>query len=65
MSRLGQQDVGHEGVITGRDALSLRSSMCSLQGLICDATPRSHPVSTPINLYMASVLSNVIHYFCR
>ncbi|MFB7156363.1 hypothetical protein [Lysinibacillus sp. NPDC056232] len=40
MSRLGQQDVGHEGVITGCDALSLRSSICSLQGLICDADPQ-------------------------
>ncbi len=28
--RLSQKDVDHEGVITGRDALSLR------QGLICD-----------------------------
>ncbi|MBG9455331.1 hypothetical protein ABE61_14935 [Lysinibacillus sphaericus] len=27
MSRLGQHDVGHEGVITGRDAFSLRSSI--------------------------------------
>ncbi|MEY9970213.1 hypothetical protein ABH966_000575 [Lysinibacillus sp. RC46] len=33
MSRLGQHDVGHEGVITGCDALSLRSSICWLQGL--------------------------------
>jgi len=40
MSRLGQQDVGHEGVITGRDVFSLRSSACSLQGLICDADPQ-------------------------
>ncbi|GAB0170061.1 hypothetical protein LSPCS325_34980 [Lysinibacillus sp. CTST325] len=40
MSRLGQHDVGHEGVITGRDGFSLRSPMCSLQGLICDADPR-------------------------
>ncbi|PJO41971.1 hypothetical protein CWD94_20860 [Lysinibacillus xylanilyticus] len=40
MSRLGQQDVGHEGVITGCDVLSLRSPMCSLQGLICDANPQ-------------------------
>ncbi|AVK86110.1 hypothetical protein C3943_22710 [Lysinibacillus sp. B2A1] len=45
MSRLGQQEVGHEGVITGRDAFSLRSLICSLQGLICDAeSPRSHSV---------------------
>ncbi|KOS62366.1 hypothetical protein AN161_12255 [Lysinibacillus sp. FJAT-14222] len=40
MSRLGQHDVGHEGVITRRDAFSLRSSMCSLQGLIFDANPQ-------------------------
>ncbi|KOS61154.1 hypothetical protein AN161_19435 [Lysinibacillus sp. FJAT-14222] len=45
MSRLGQQmffarkrsgsgtDVGHEGVITGRDALSLRSSIADPQGV--------------------------------
>ncbi|MFB7158558.1 hypothetical protein [Lysinibacillus sp. NPDC056232] len=33
MSRLGQHDVGHEGVITGCDAISLRSPICSLQGL--------------------------------
>jgi len=25
MSRLGQQEVGHEGVVTGRDDFSLRS----------------------------------------
>ena len=28
-----QQDVGHEGVITGRDALSLRSSIADPQGV--------------------------------
>jgi len=33
MSRLGRHDVGHEGVITGRDALSLRSSHASPQGV--------------------------------
>ncbi|MGY3186372.1 hypothetical protein ACVWXS_001073 [Lysinibacillus sp. TE18511] len=33
MSRLGLHDVGHEGVITGRDALSLRSSIANLQGV--------------------------------
>jgi len=27
-------DVGHEGVITGRDGFSLRSPMCSLKGLM-------------------------------
>ncbi|MGE7912795.1 hypothetical protein [Lysinibacillus xylanilyticus] len=38
--RQQQQDVGREGVITGRDGFSLRSSACSLQGLICDADPQ-------------------------
>ncbi|KMY29598.1 hypothetical protein ACZ11_21135 [Lysinibacillus xylanilyticus] len=33
MSRLGQQDVGHEGVITGRDDFSLRSSIANPQGV--------------------------------
>ncbi|MFE3575867.1 hypothetical protein [Lysinibacillus sp. NPDC059133] len=33
MSRLGLHDVGHEGVITGRDGFSLRSSVGSLQSL--------------------------------
>jgi len=33
MSRLGQQDVGHEGVITGCDAFSLRSSNADPQGV--------------------------------
>ncbi|MGA3599478.1 hypothetical protein ACPCXA_05180 [Lysinibacillus agricola] len=33
MSRLGQRDVGHEGVITGRDVLSLRSSITDPQGV--------------------------------
>ncbi|MFJ5564082.1 hypothetical protein [Lysinibacillus xylanilyticus] len=39
--RQQQQDVGHEGVITGRDGFSLRSSI--------RWSPRSRPVSTPIN----------------
>ena len=30
---LGQQDVGHEGVITGRDGFSLRSSIADPQGV--------------------------------
>jgi len=32
-SRLGRHDVGHEGVITGRDALSLRSSIADPRGV--------------------------------
>ncbi|MGE7916741.1 hypothetical protein [Lysinibacillus xylanilyticus] len=31
--RQQQQDVGHEGVITGRDALSLRSPIANPQGV--------------------------------
>ncbi|MFB7160307.1 hypothetical protein [Lysinibacillus sp. NPDC056232] len=34
----GQQDVGHEGVITGRDAFSLRSSI----SLIPKESPSLH-----------------------
>ncbi|MFB7158456.1 hypothetical protein [Lysinibacillus sp. NPDC056232] len=30
----GQHDVGHEGVITGCDALSLRSSIADPQGVV-------------------------------
>ena len=33
MSRLGQKDVGHEDVITGCDAFSLRSSIADPQGV--------------------------------
>ncbi|MEY9975373.1 hypothetical protein [Lysinibacillus sp. RC79] len=33
MSRLGQHDVGHEDVITGRDGFSLRSSIANPQGV--------------------------------
>ncbi|MFB7155258.1 hypothetical protein [Lysinibacillus sp. NPDC056232] len=33
MSRLGQHDVGHEGVITGRDGFSLRSPIANPQGV--------------------------------
>jgi len=34
MSRLGQPDAGHEGVITGRDGFSLRSSIANPQGVV-------------------------------
>ncbi|GAB0169628.1 hypothetical protein LSPCS325_30650 [Lysinibacillus sp. CTST325] len=42
MRRLGQHDVGHEGVITGCDDFSLRSSIAYPQGV---AQP-------PINLFI-------------
>ncbi|MEY9978397.1 hypothetical protein ABH968_003357 [Lysinibacillus sp. RC79] len=64
MSRFGQHEVGHEGVITGRDALSLRSPAGSLQGLICDADPQgvaqSERRSTYIHRYVST---NVIQDF--
>ncbi|MGY3186640.1 hypothetical protein ACVWXS_001342 [Lysinibacillus sp. TE18511] len=51
MSRLGLHDVGHEGVITGRDALSLRSTIADPQGV---AQP---PLQST---YMVYVLTNAI-----
>ncbi|MFJ6265934.1 hypothetical protein ACIQGW_13135 [Lysinibacillus xylanilyticus] len=33
MSHLGQHDVGHEGVITGCDGFSLRSSIADPRGV--------------------------------
>ncbi|WP_068984939.1 hypothetical protein [Lysinibacillus xylanilyticus] len=43
--RQQQHDVGHEGVITGRDALSLRSSIANPQGV-----PQSPLQSTLTNV---------------
>ncbi|MFJ6264768.1 hypothetical protein ACIQGW_07055 [Lysinibacillus xylanilyticus] len=40
MSRLGQHDVGHEGVITGCDGFSLRSSIADPQG-VAQSPPQS------------------------
>jgi len=42
------QDVGHEGVITGRDAFSLRSPPASLAFLYCGSL-RSRPAGTKVN----------------
>ncbi|MFE3577677.1 hypothetical protein, partial [Lysinibacillus sp. NPDC059133] len=68
MSRLGQQmffarkrsgsstDVGHEGVITGRDAFSLRSSI----SLIPKESPSLHSNQL---IYIVDVLTKVIHKF--
>ncbi|MFB7158709.1 hypothetical protein [Lysinibacillus sp. NPDC056232] len=52
MSRLGQHDVGHEGVITGCDGFSLRSSIANprgvaqppLQSTICQLCIFSHVI---------------------
>jgi len=49
-------DVGHEGVITGRDALSLRSSIADPQGVV-------QPPLQSIYIHKAYVLKNVIHNF--
>ncbi|MEY9972380.1 hypothetical protein ABH966_002754 [Lysinibacillus sp. RC46] len=61
MSRLGQRDVGHEGVITGRDGFSLRSPMRSLQGLICDANPQGVAQSPLQSTYSQVVSFNKCH----
>ncbi|MFB7159044.1 hypothetical protein [Lysinibacillus sp. NPDC056232] len=52
----GQQDVGHEGVITGRDAFSLRSSI----SLIPKESPSLHSNQL---IYIVDVLTKVIHKF--
>ncbi|MCL1695429.1 MULTISPECIES: hypothetical protein [unclassified Lysinibacillus] len=54
--RQQQQDVDHEGVITGRDAFSLRSSI----SLIPKESPRLHSNQL---IYIVNVLTKVIHYF--
>ncbi|GAB0167114.1 hypothetical protein LSPCS325_05510 [Lysinibacillus sp. CTST325] len=56
MSRLGQHDVSHEGVITGRDAFSLRSSISLI--------PKELPILHSNQLiYIVYVLPKVIHDF--
>ncbi|MFE3574569.1 hypothetical protein [Lysinibacillus sp. NPDC059133] len=54
MSRLGQKDVGHEGVITGRDVFSLRSSI---------AFPRGVAQSPLQSTYLHSVRFEKYHPF--
>ncbi|WP_156304699.1 hypothetical protein [Lysinibacillus sp. FJAT-14745] len=43
MSRFGLHDVGHEGVITGRDAFSLRSSITDPQGVAKPPLQSTYP----------------------
>ncbi|MGE7128817.1 hypothetical protein [Lysinibacillus xylanilyticus] len=50
-----QQDVGHEGVITGRDGFSLRSSIANPQGV-------SQPPLQSTYLH-SNVLTKVIRNF--
>ncbi|GAB0169089.1 hypothetical protein LSPCS325_25260 [Lysinibacillus sp. CTST325] len=51
----GQHDVGHEGVITGRDGFSLRSSIADPQGV-------AHPPlqsTTSHSVYLLLCYSNL------
>ncbi|MFJ8515157.1 hypothetical protein [Lysinibacillus xylanilyticus] len=55
----GQHDVGHEGVITGRDAFSLRSSI----SLIPKESPSLHS-NQPLHIGVSSgVLLKYYKYF--
>ncbi|MFF2795416.1 hypothetical protein [Lysinibacillus xylanilyticus] len=54
MSRLGQHDVGHEGVITGRDGFSLRSSIANPQGFAQPPLQSTYPhVLTTCHLHFS------------
>ena len=55
MSRLGQHDVGHEGVITGRDGFSLRSLIANPQGVA------QSPLQSTYN--KGIFLTNAVHNF--
>ncbi|MGE7691672.1 hypothetical protein ACQKMI_21050 [Lysinibacillus sp. NPDC097214] len=58
MSRLGQHDVGHEGIITGCDGFSLRSSIADPQGVA------QSPLQSP-TLHSVYLLDNLDHFFQR
>ncbi|MFJ6209093.1 hypothetical protein [Lysinibacillus sp. NPDC092081] len=49
MSRLGQQDVGHEGVITGCGGFSLRSSIADPQGVAQSPLQSTYPHDIHVN----------------
>ncbi|MGY3186098.1 hypothetical protein ACVWXS_000799 [Lysinibacillus sp. TE18511] len=49
MSRLGQMDVGHEGVITGRDVFSLCSSIANPQGIAQSPLQSTYPHNVCFN----------------
>ncbi|MFB7156956.1 hypothetical protein [Lysinibacillus sp. NPDC056232] len=51
----GQQDVGHEGVITGRDAFSLRSSIANPRGVA--QSPLQSTIS--LSMYLLAYHSNL------
>ncbi|MFE3576329.1 hypothetical protein [Lysinibacillus sp. NPDC059133] len=58
MSRLCQHDVGHEGVITGRDDFSLRSSIAMRKRSVNVATASKRPYQQTYNCV------TVISLFC-
>jgi len=57
MSRLGQQDVGHEGVITGRDGFSLRSPTARSRVSSVTLIPKESP-SLHYNQHLHSIHFN-------
>ncbi len=65
MSRLGQQDVGHEGVITGRDALSLRSPIAYPQGVAQSSLQSTYIHSIRFNKCYPQLLVTSQLYFFR
>jgi len=48
----GQHDVGHEGVITGCDGFSLRSSIADPQGVA------QSPLQSPLQLHVTLIYSD-------
>ncbi|MFB7158480.1 hypothetical protein [Lysinibacillus sp. NPDC056232] len=52
----GQHDVGHEGVITGRDVLSLRSSFANPQGVA--QLPLQSTISHSISIQFIAIKQN-------
>ncbi|MFJ8100599.1 hypothetical protein [Lysinibacillus sp. NPDC096212] len=61
MSRLGQHDVGHEGVITGRDVFSLRSSIADPQGVAQPSLQSTYIHNIRFNKYHPQLLA-IIQY---
>jgi len=58
-----QQDVGHEGVITGRDALSLRSSIANPQGVAQSPLQSTYIQGIRLNKCHPQLLVMIFHTF--
>ncbi|MFJ6210422.1 hypothetical protein [Lysinibacillus sp. NPDC092081] len=63
MSRLGQHDVGHEGVITGCDALSLRSPIADPRGVAQPPLQSTYSHNIPFNKCSPQFKKEVNGYF--